>query len=102
MPDFSFSAISSVSGFMRYAFSRPSASAFCPTIGILLCCGFRFGDTLAHASLAGAATGIRSGNPILRDRVLRRGGAGIDLQSRFPRRSDLTARSFSRFLPASP
>ena len=80
MPDFSvFSDIFSFS-FMRYAFfASICIGILCPTIGIFIVLR-RFsllGDTLAHASLAGAATGILcSGNPIL--------------QSRFPRRYDLT------------
>lgn len=96
MPDFSvFSDIFSFS-FMRYAFfASICIGILCPTIGIFIVLR-RFsllGDTLAHASLAGAATGILcSGNPILY--VIGysvAAGAGIDLlQSRFPRRSDLT------------
>lgn len=96
MPDFSvFSDIFSFS-FMRYAFfASICIGILCPTIGIFIVLR-RFsllGDTLAHASLAGAATGILcSGNPIpyaIGYSVA--AGAGIDLlQSRFPRRSDLT------------
>ena len=96
MPDFSvFSDIFSFS-FMRYAFfASICIGILCPTIGIFIVLR-RFsllGNTLAHASLAGAATGILcSGNPIpyaIGYSVA--AGAGIDLlQSRFPRRSDLT------------
>lgn len=96
MPDFSvFSDIFSFS-FMRYAFfASICIGILCPTIGIFIVLR-RFsllGDTLAHASLAGAATGILcSGNPILYAIGYSvAAGAGIDLlQSRFPRRSDLT------------
>lgn len=96
MPDFSvFSDIFSFS-FMRYAFfASICIGILCPTIGIFIVLR-RFsllGDTLAHASLAGAATGILcSGNPILYAiEYSVAAGAGIDLlQSRFPRRSDLT------------
>lgn len=96
MPDFSvFSDIFSFS-FMRYAFfASICIGILCPTIGIFIVLR-RFsllGDTLAHASLAGAATGILcNGNPILYAIGYSvAAGAGIDLlQSRFPRRSDLT------------
>lgn len=96
MPDFSvFSDIFSFS-FMRYAFfASICIGILCPTIGIFIVLR-RFsllGDTLAHASLAGAATGILcSENPILYAIGYSvAAGAGIDLlQSRFPRRSDLT------------
>ena len=96
MPDFSvFSDIFSFS-FMRYAFfASICIGILCPTIGIFIVLR-RFsllGDTLAHASLAGAATGILcSVNPILYAIGYSvAAGAGIDLlQSRFPRRSDLT------------
>ena len=96
MPDFSvFSDIFSFS-FMRYAFfASICIGILCPTIGIFIVLR-RFsllGDTLAHASLAGAATGsLCSRNPILYAIGYSvAAGAGIDLlQSRFPRRSDLT------------
>ena len=96
MPPFPvFSDIFSFS-FMRYAFfASICIGILCPTIGIFIVLR-RFsllGDTLAHASLAGAATGILcSGNPILYAIGYSvAAGAGIDLlQSRFPRRSDLT------------
>ena len=96
MPDFSvFSDIFSFS-FMRYAFfASICIGILCPTIGIFIVLRrySLLGDTLAHASLAGVATGILfSGNPILYAIGYSvTAGAGIDLlQSRFPRRSDLT------------
>lgn len=96
MPDFSvFSDIFSFS-FMRYAFfASICIGILCPTIGIFIVLRrySLLGDTLAHASLAGVATGILfSGNPILYAIGYSvAAGAGIDLlQSRFPRRSDLT------------
>ena len=81
--------------YLAHAAASICIGILCPTLGIFIVLR-RFsllGDTLAHASLAGAATGILcSGNPILYAIGYSvAAGAGIDLlQSRFPRRSDLT------------